>query len=227
MPALLIAFGLSAALAIASQLAWPAAWLPYALLKALTTALVIAHAAGRGQPGDARRRALLAGLALSWVGDVALLWPREGFLPGLVAFLLAHLAYLWAFTRGVRLAAWAPAFVGYAVLAAAVLAALWPGVPGPLRAPVVAYVLCLAAMAAQTACWWRARRGTVDGPLALGAALGGLLFLTSDALLATNRFHTPLPLSALWILATYWAAQWLIASSLPLRRLGEPVRPQA
>ena len=27
------------------------------------------------------------------------------------------------------------------------------------------------------------------------AAAGGLLFLTSDALLATNRFHTPLPLS--------------------------------
>ena len=134
-----------------------------------------------------------------------------------MAFLLAHLAYLWAFTRGVRLAAWSPAFVGYAVLAASVLAVLWPGVPAPLRAPVVAYVLCLAAMAAQTACWWRNQRGAADGPLALGAALGGLLFLTSDALLATNRFHTPLPWSALWILATYWAAQWLIASSLPPR----------
>jgi len=37
-------------------------------------------------------------------------------------------------------------------------------------------------------------------------------------MLATNRFHTPLPLATLWILATYWAAQWLIAGALPLRR---------
>jgi uncharacterized membrane protein YhhN len=37
-------------------------------------------------------------------------------------------------------------------------------------------------------------------------------------LLATHRFHTALPWSTLWILASYWAAQWLIASSLPARR---------
>ena len=176
--------------------------------------LVIAQAWRRGQPGEARRRALLAGLGLSLLGDVALRWPQQGFLPGLVAFLLAHLAYLWVFTRGVRLAAWVPAFVAYAVLAAAVLSALWPGVPGPLRAPVLASVLCLAAMAAQAACWWRARRGSAQA----GLAQVGLLFLTSDALLATNRFHTPLPLSALWILAIYWVAQCLIARSLPPRR---------
>ena len=215
---LLIAYVVSAA-AVGCNLWLPEAFWPYAVLKPLTTLLVIAHAWRRGQPGEARRRALLAGLSLSLLGDVALLWPQQGFLPGLVAFLLAHLAYLWAFTRGVRLAAWAPAFVGDALLAAGVLWLLWPGVPAPLRAPVVAYVLCLAAMAAQTACWWRARRGSAQAGLALGAALGGLLFLTSDALLATDRFHTPLPLSALWILATYWAAQWLIASSLPPRRV--------
>lgn len=218
MPWLLIAFLTSAVAAIACNLAWPGQFWPYALLKPLTTLLVIAHAWQRGRPGDARRRALLAGLLLSLVGDVALLWPQQGFLPGLVAFLLAHLAYLFAFTRGVRLGAWPLAFVAYAVLAAAVLVVLWPGVPGGLRLPVLAYVGCLAAMAAQTASAWWAER---DGPgrvLAGSAAIGGLLFLTSDALLAFNRFHTPLPAAALWILGTYWAAQWLIASALPARR---------
>ncbi|OGA98307.1 MAG: hypothetical protein A3E25_11105 [Burkholderiales bacterium RIFCSPHIGHO2_12_FULL_69_20] len=212
MPRLAPAFLLSAVAAIASHLAWPDAFWPYALLKPLTTVLVIAHAWRRGQPGDTRRRALLAGLVLSLLGDVALLWPQQGFLPGLVAFLLAHLAYLYAFTRGVRFGAWPLAFVGYALLAAGVLTLLWPGVPPGLRAPVVAYVLCLAAMAAQTASAWHAGRTGVV------AALGGALFLTSDALLATNRFHTPLPLATLWVLATYWAAQWLIASALPPRR---------
>ena len=221
MPWLLPAYAVSAALAIASALLLPDRWWPYALLKALTTVLVIVHGARRGAPGDAMRRALLAGLVLSLVGDVALLWPRQGFLPGLVAFLLAHLAYLVAFTRGVRLGAWPLAFAGYAVLAGVVLAVLWPGVPASLRAPVVAYVACLAAMAAQTASAWRVAGAGADAATRrrlAGAALGGALFLASDALLATNRFHAPLPLSTLWILASYWAAQWLIASALAPRR---------
>ncbi len=217
---LLSAYVLSAVLAIACQLLWPAAWLPYALLKPLTTALVIAHAWHLGPPRHRMRAPLLAGLGLSLLGDVALLWPQQGFLPGLAAFLLAHLAYLFAFARGVRLAAWPLAFAGYALLAAAVLSLLWPGVPGPLRWPVLAYVLCLAAMAAQTAsAWHAARSGDASTRRRLGgAALGGALFLTSDALLAFNRFHSPLPLATLWILASYWAAQWLIASALPPRR---------
>ena len=76
-------------------------------------------------------------------------------------------------------------------------------------------------MAAQAAVRWWALRGTADaGSLALArrAALGGALFMASDALLATNRFALALPWSGLWILASYWAAQWLIASSLPPRR---------
>ena len=221
---LLIAYTLSATLAIVANLAWPTAWVPYAALKTLTTLLVISHAWRRGGQGDRRRLPLLVGLLLSLVGDVALLWPQQGFLPGLVAFLLAHLAYLFTFTRGVRLGAWPLAFVAYALLAGAVLSLLWPGVPGPLRLPVLAYVLCLAAMAAQIASGWHASQASGAWPDAAasrrrlrGAALGGALFVVSDALLAANRFHSPLPLATLWILASYWAAQWLIASALPPR----------
>lgn len=212
-----VAFVLAATLAIAANLLWPGQFWQYAVLKPLTTGLVIAHAWLRGTPGEPRRQALLIGLGLSLLGDVALLWPQQGFLPGLVAFLLAHLAYLFAFTRGVRFGAWPLAFVAYAVLAAAVLSVVWPGVPPALRLPVVAYVLCLAAMAAQTASAWHAVRGSVGQALSRHAAIGGALFLLSDALLAVNRFHTPLLAATLWILATYWAAQWLIASALAPR----------
>ncbi|MDT7837750.1 lysoplasmalogenase [Aquabacterium sp. OR-4] len=225
MPLLFPAFLVSAALAIASASGLLAApWLLW-LTKPLTTLLVIAHAAQRGREngrsGQALRRAVLAGLGLSLLGDVALLWPREGFLPGLVAFLLAHLAYLVAFTRGgVRFIAHRGPFVVYAVVAGAVLWRLWPGVPGALRAPVIAYVLCLAAMAAQAAARWLllSEGSTVQARLARRAALGGGLFLVSDALLATNKFAGPVPLASLWVLASYWAAQWLIASALPPQR---------
>lgn len=204
----------SAALAVVaatSLLQWPALFF---VAKPLTTALVIAHAWRRGGRGTAQRRALLAGLALSWLGDVALLWPQQGFLPGLVAFLLAHLAYLFAFTRDVRLAARLLPNALYALVAGTILALLWPGVPPGLRAPVAVYVLCLAAMAAQAAVVWLVRRGHDDAALARRAAIGGALFVFSDSMLATDRFATPLPLPELWILPAYWAAQWLIASSL-------------
>jgi uncharacterized membrane protein YhhN len=202
---------LGAALAIASApwaLAQP--WMNL-VFKPLTTALIIAMAWPRGTTTPGLRRWVLLGLGLSWLGDVALLWPGRGFLPGLISFLLAHLAYLMAFTQVQRLARrWVP-FGVYAVLAAAVLATLWPGVPPALRGPVLAYVVCLATMAAQAAVLWRCQPAD---PAARRLALGGALFLTSDALLAINRFDQPLPMASLWILGSYWAAQLCIASWL-------------
>jgi uncharacterized membrane protein YhhN len=192
-------------------------WLNF-VFKPLTTLLIIAFAWPRGAATPARRRWVLAGLALSLCGDVALMWPQQGFLPGLVSFLLAHLAYLVAFTRdGVRLAARRWPFVLYGVLAAVILWQLWPGVPAALRLPVLAYVLCLASMAAQAAVLGRVARGTARQRGAAVLALGGALFLASDALLATNKFAGPLPMSGLWILCSYWLAQWCIASWLPPR----------
>ncbi|MFO1295872.1 MAG: lysoplasmalogenase [Rubrivivax sp.] len=206
-----------AALAIASA--------PWALdvaalnfvFKPLATLCIIAYASGRGDAGAGigitARRWVLVGLWLSLCGDVALLWPKEGFLPGLVSFLLAHLAYLVAFTRARRFMAWWLAFAAYALVAGTILWRLWPGVPAALQAPVLAYVACLASMAAQAAVLWRlgVARGAVLG-------LGGALFVASDALLATNKFAGPLPLASLWTLSAYWAAQWCIASWLAPRR---------
>ena len=60
---LLIAYIVSAAAAVGCNLWLPEAFWPYAVLKPLTTWLVIAYAWRRGQPGEARRSALLAGLA--------------------------------------------------------------------------------------------------------------------------------------------------------------------
>lgn len=187
--------------------------------KPLTTLLILAFAWPRGTDAPKQRRFIRIGLVLSLIGDVLLMWPKEGFLPGLVAFLLAHLAYIAAFTVPVRLAARPLVFVGYAALALLILAQLWPGIPGALRAPVVAYVICLATMAAQALVWWRSSvaRTAFDAPLARWAALGGALFMASDSLLAINKFAVPLSMSSLWTLSIYWAAQWCIASALRSR----------
>ena len=189
------------------------------VFKPLTTLLIIAFAWPRGSDAARQRRLIRTGLILSLAGDVFLLWPKEGFLPGLIVFLLAHLAYIAAFCVPLRFAARPLVFVGYAVLAAAILAWLWPGVPAALRVPVLAYVLFLATMAAQAASWWRRSRSLHAGDvkLALSAALGGALFMASDTLLAINMFGPPLPFAPLWILLTYWLAQWCIVHALRSR----------
>ncbi len=183
------------------------------VFKPLTTVLIVLHAWPRGGDAPTVRRLVLAGLVCSLAGDVALMWPKQGFVPGLVAFLLAHLLYIAAFTRGHRFAARPAPLVVYALIAATILAFLWSGVPPGLRVPVTGYVLALTAMAAQAAVVGGATLRE-DGARARGLILGGALFMASDALLATNRFALPLPLASVWILATYWSAQWLIASWL-------------
>ena len=75
-------------------------------------------------------------------------------------------------------------------------------------------------MAAQAAALWR-----VGVPRGAVLALGGALFVASDALLATNKFGAPLPLAGLWILATYWAAQWCIAAHLSPSERSDPSDP--
>lgn len=208
-----VAIALAAAVAIGAGLGLlPAAWVFVA--KPLTTVLLIVLAWPRGIDTPKLRRLVLIGLVLSLAGDVALLWPKEGFLPGLIAFLLAHMAYIAAFCTRARFFVRWPPFVVYAVVAGAVLLNLWPGVPPALRVPVLLYVLCLASMAAQAAAVWLAARGTADEVLARSAAIGGALFVASDALLATNKFAGPLPLAPLLVLSTYWAAQWFIVGSL-------------
>jgi uncharacterized membrane protein YhhN len=208
-----VAVVLAAAVAIGAGLGLlPAAWLFIA--KPLTTVLLIALAWPRGHDEPKLRRLVLLGLVLSLAGDVALMWPKEGFLPGLIAFLLAHLAYIAAFCTRARFFVRWPPFVAYALVAGAVLMHLWPGVPAALRVPVLLYVLCLASMAAQAAAVWLAARGTADEALARSAAIGGALFVASDALLATNKFAGPMPLAPLLVLATYWAAQFFIVGSL-------------
>ena len=98
--------------------------------KPLTTVLLIVRAMGpRGHDEPRVRRWILAGLVLSLVGDVALLWPEQGFLPGLIAFLLAFGLHRGLLVRRARFGSRRAPFAAYAIVAGAVLMLLWPGVP--------------------------------------------------------------------------------------------------
>ncbi|NMM91607.1 hypothetical protein B2J88_46210 [Rhodococcus sp. SRB_17] len=165
---------------------------------------------------------LLAAVALSLAGDVFLMFGGL-FLPGLVSFLGAHLAYLALLRQGVPWFAHRPALLATLATGAATYACLWlGGLPAALRGPVAAYVLVIALMAAQAL--GRAQR--LRSPAARSVAVGACLFMLSDALLATHRFVLPLPLAPLWVLASYYAAQVLIVHGM-LRSLGGSAVPCA
>jgi uncharacterized membrane protein YhhN len=158
---------------------------------------------------------ITVGLTFSLAGDVLLLRPEHFFLLGLSAFLLTHIAYLFAFTRDTRFPARPRVWILYLLFAACCNFLLFSRLPAGLRFPVAAYSLFLVSMAAQAMGRWFLLRTSA----ARWAALGALLFVLSDGLLAFDRFYKPLPLAPLLVLLPYYAAQWLIASStdeLPL-----------
>ncbi|GAA4425621.1 lysoplasmalogenase family protein [Acidovorax lacteus] len=165
---------------------------------------------------------LLAALAASLAGDAFLMF--EGFfVPGLASFLLAHLAYIVLLRRDTPWFASRAALAVPLAVGAVMYAVLWTGgLPAGLRAPVAVYVLVIALMAAQAlgrALHLRTRAAWL-------VAAGAVCFMVSDAVLAINRFVQPLPLSALWVLGTYYAAQALIVGGW-VRQALPPLTPVA
>lgn len=153
---------------------------------------------------------IAVGLVLSAVGDVCLVFP-DRFVPGLASFLLAHVVYAAAFVQSAPAGGAAAGWVaGLALCTAAYLRFLWPHL-GRVRIPVACYVLVIASMA-----WAAARRAgapDVPEPGATRALAGALLFMTSDATLAANRFVHRFASAHAWVMVTYYAAQTLIALS--------------
>lgn len=146
---------------------------------------------------------IVAGLCLSWLGDVALLAEGEGpFTAGLLSFLAAHLSYIAALTKrragGIRKAPGLATIYALAWLGLNRL--LWPR-SGRLRWPVLIYGSALVAMAL-------AALDTGDRQ----ATAGGAAFLASDSMLALDAFGVArLPAVDGLVMLTYAAAQRLIA----------------
>ncbi len=156
---------------------------------------------------------VLAALALSWAGDLLLLSPSL-FLPGLGAFLFAHLALIVAYRRhramdqGAR--PWAVVVGVVAVLLGVALVAVLVPKLGPLGVPVLAYAAVLVAMVLTAAA--RARRTSVEsGAVTLA---GATLFFLSDGLLAIDKFAAHIPHAGLFVMSTYDVGQLLIVLGL-------------
>lgn len=152
-------------------------------------------------------RLLLAALLASLAGDVFLMLPGNFFLPGLASFLLAHLCYIALFRLGVPWFASRRALLGTLSAGTAMYIWVWPGLAEPvLKLAVAGYVGVISLMVAQAI----GRAVSLSNRAATTVALGAGLFMLSDSLIAIDRFVSPLPLTPLWVLSSYYAAQLLM-----------------
>jgi uncharacterized membrane protein YhhN len=183
----------------------PGVW----LFKPLASAAFLWAALARGALGTGYGRLVLAALALGALGDVLLI-PRDrrAFMTGLGTFLLGHVVFAAAFlTRPFSPAAAGLAALGMAAFGRAVLGWLRPHLPRRLIVPVVAYVVVIGVMVATAA---GASFGTERAAFLAGAAM----FALSDLSVARRRFVEPRFAEAAWGLPLYFAAQFVLASTV-------------
>lgn len=152
------------------------------------------------------------GIFLSLVGDVLLMISLDKFfLGGLVAFLLAHVAYIVGFNIPIP----AMDFFGivFAVMiglgGARVIRRILDRLPatgqGKMRIPIIVYstvisVMLLSAMMKLTDVSWNANSAAL-------VSLGAFFFYLSDIILAWNKFVSPIQRGRIYNIAAYHLGQ--------------------
>jgi uncharacterized membrane protein YhhN len=190
------------------------AWLHF-ISKPLIMASLLLYYLLAAEPMN-RSRSLILAMVFSLAGDVLLMKP-EYFVAGLVAFLAAHILYIFAYRQHqyeesessllglqrVRLA------FPIVLAATGLVVVLYP-VLGELRIPVIFYALVLALMAIN-ALFRHGRTSTGSFWMVFG---GAVLFMVSDSILAINKFLQVVDHAGFYNMSTYVLAQYLIVSGL-------------
>ena len=154
---------------------------------------------------------IVLALAFSWAGDVLLIFESTNgnfFIFGLVAFLIGHIFYILFFENvirkeGLRKNYWwfLPVIVYYIAL----IYFLSPKL-GDMRLPVRIYGIVISYMLIQAL-----QTGKIKNMAAATLMIGGaVLFITSDSILAVNKFYESFAYAGIAIMLTYGIAQLLI-----------------
>lgn len=179
------------------------------LFKPFTMVAIVLIAAFFGEASGTYKFLIVAALLFSLVGDVILIEEERLFVYGLGFFLVAHLIFIsafWIVADGefypVSLLVYLLGLGGYFVIRT--------GLPKHFTIPVIFYNLAISTMLCTALNFWIAERSEN----AIYALAGSVFFVVSDSILAVNKFHTRFKTAHIYILATYFLAQWLIAISI-------------
>lgn len=156
---------------------------------------------------------MLVSLIFSCLGDTFLMFQGKNpqfFLLGLGSFLVAQIAYTTVFrkSRKTEILKSLP----FAIYTAILLLFLWNKISSAFLGAILVYSFAIMMMGI----------GAVERQTSQKSyqfvLIGAILFIISDSLIAINKFAFPIPLSGLWVMATYIAAQYLIVEGVLLGR---------
>jgi uncharacterized membrane protein YhhN len=165
------------------------------------------------------------GILFSLAGDVFLMFSDRWFIPGLVSFLLAHVAYIAGFNIPLPVVSPTWALVVALVLAFSAARLLRPIVAGlaakgerKLISPVIVYgmvitLMLLSAMLTLFRLEWKAT------PAAL-VSVGAMLFFYSDAILAWIKFVAPIKNGRMMNMITYHLGQIALIAGVLIQFAG-------
>jgi uncharacterized membrane protein YhhN len=157
-------------------------------------------------------KCILTGLAFCCVGDAFLIWQssKRMFLAGMASFSIGHIVYLIGF-------GFKPFGLKELVFCLFIILAVFPSVVYPclkgVMVPAVTFYSFLLLLGS-----WRAlaRFSLKDDEIPwrkIYAAVGTVLFVLSDTVLAVNKFCTPFSFARVIVMSLYYGAQCCIALS--------------
>ena len=169
---------------------------------------------------ESRSFIFIRALFFSWAGDVLLMFTYRAevfFITGLIAFLISHFLFIQVYRQhrdgNIQNELLGTQKVRYAlpiILASTGLIVILYNSLGPLRIPVMMYALVLCVMAL-TALFRYGRTSKQSFWLVFA---GALFFMSSDSLLAINKFLNPIAGAGVMIMLTYIVAQYLIVEGI-------------
>jgi uncharacterized membrane protein YhhN len=194
---------------------WADARLPRMAAKMSAASAFVAMALACGALDSTFGQIMLTGFVFCWIGDACLLSSGHstGFLLGIGAFLLGHVAYAIAFHRlGLDLTGLAIGAIVVAGLGYAILRWLRPHLTDDFRIPVLSYLAVISLMVVTSI-------GAAAGGAPVVFVVGAVVFTISDLFVARERFvQTGFVNSAIG-LPTYFGSQLLLAYAITLVRV--------
>ena len=154
---------------------------------------------------------VILALVFSWSGDVLLMFESVNssfFIFGLIAFLVVHIFYILFYENIIRKEGlsknywW---FLPVIIYYVALIYLLSPHL-GDMKLPVCIYGIVISYMLIQALQTGRIKNYAAAGLMIAGA----ILFITSDSLLAVNKFYQSFEYAGILIMLTYGTAQLLI-----------------
>ena len=155
---------------------------------------------------------IILALVFSWIGDLMLMFDEVAsiyFMLGLASFLFAHITYIFIFNKSSQ--DFKPKVFTYStgfllvIFGGLMVTLMWAGL-GTLKLPVTIYTSIIMVMG--TAALFRKAAG------ASMVLIGAMLFITSDALLALNKFYQTFMAADFWVMLTYILAQYFIVTGM-------------